>query len=211
MTDQVKSYFAGVAEEWDSLRAGYFSEALRAAAIARASLGPHETVADVGTGTGFMLAGLAPKVGRAYGLDNSPEMLAVAQRNLTAFDNVILRQAEGSALPLDANSIDAAFANMYLHHAPDPALAIREIARMLKPGGRLIITDLDSHDQTWMREAMADLWLGFEREQVARWFVDAGLIDVSVDCADQNCCSTSDAGQEVELSIFLAYGRKPES
>lgn len=204
MTDQVKSYFAGVADEWDSLRAGYFTEELREAAIARAQVAPHETVADVGTGTGFMLAGLAPLAARAYGLDNSAEMLAVAGRNLAAFDNVTLCLAEGVALPLDDGSLDAIFANMYLHHAPDPAQAIQEMARVLKPGGRLVLTDLDSHEHAWMRQEMADLWQGFERETVAGWLAAVGLSEVDVDCADQNCC-----GASAEISIFLAFGRKP--
>jgi arsenite methyltransferase len=210
MTNQVKSYFADVAERWDSLRSGFFSQELRETAIASAQLEGHETVADIGTGTGFMLAGLAPRVAQAYGIDNSPQMLAVAGRNLARFDNVTLRQAEGTALPLDDQSVEAVFANMYLHHAPDPALAIREMVRILRPGGRLIVTDLDSHDHTWMRQEMADLWLGFERADVAAWLSAASLDEVVVDCADQDCCGTSAGGDRVEISIFLAQGRKPE-
>ena len=182
---------------------------MRDAAIARAQLAPDAVVADVGTGTGFVIQGLAPYVVRVYGFDQSPEMLAIAHRNLAAFDNVTLREAPGDALPLPAGSLDAIFGNMYLHHAPDPAAAIAELVRVLRPGGRLVLTDLDAHDQAWMREAMADRWLGFGREEVRAWYAAAGLVDIDVDCAAGACCSTTPDGEDMRLSIFVAYGRKP--
>lgn len=203
-----KDYFADVAAEWDSIRAGYFTEAMRDAAIARARLTADAVVADVGTGTGFMIQGLAPHVARVYGFDTSSQMLTVAWRNLAAFDNVDLHEAGGEALPLPDDGLDAVFGNMYLHHTPDPAAAIRELARVLRPGGQLVLTDLDSHDQEWMREAMADRWLGFERDDVRDWYAGAGLIEVDVDCAVGTCCTSSPDGQDLALSIFVAYGRK---
>ncbi|MFQ5435326.1 MAG: class I SAM-dependent methyltransferase, partial [Anaerolineae bacterium] len=118
------------------------------------------------------------------------------------------REAPGDALPLPDNSLDAVFGNMYLHHTPDPAAAIAELARVLRPGGRLVLTDLDAHDQEWMREAMADRWLGFERDEIRAWFETAGLTAVDVDCAEGECCTGGLDGQELALSIFVAYGRK---
>ena len=85
------AYFAQVAEQWDEIRAGYFTEHMRDAAIAKANLAPGAVVADVGTGTGFVAAGLAPKVSQVYGFDVSAAMLEVARRNLAAFPNVELR------------------------------------------------------------------------------------------------------------------------
>jgi arsenite methyltransferase len=151
-------------------------------------------------------AGLAPKVGRVLGFDASPEMLAVAQRNLAGWPNVEVRQAPGDHLPLPGETLDTVFANMYLHHAPDPAAAIRELVRVLKPGGVLCITDLDTHDHEWQREQMADLWLGFEREDIRHWFVDAGLQAVEVTCAEGSCCATGPDGSVQPLSIFVATG-----
>jgi ubiquinone/menaquinone biosynthesis C-methylase UbiE len=77
-------------------------------------------VADVGAGTGFMAAGLAPHVAKVYVLDGSEAMLSQARRNLAAYDNVVFEVSGGSTLPLPDRSVDAAFANMYLHHCPDP-------------------------------------------------------------------------------------------
>ncbi|MCP4417292.1 MAG: methyltransferase domain-containing protein [Chloroflexi bacterium] len=203
-----KDYFAHVAEDWDEIRSGYFTEEMRDAAIRLARLTPDAIVADVGTGTGFVIQGLAPHVAKVYGFDESPEMLEVARHNLAASDNVDLRQAQGSTLPLPNGSLDAVFGNMYLHHDPDPPAAIVELVRVLRPGGRLILTDLDAHDQEWMLEAMADRWLGFERDAIGDWFTAAGLEDVVVDCAEGRCCSTNPDGKDMSLSIFVAYGRK---
>ncbi len=205
-----KAYFAEVAENWDEMRSGFFTETMRDAAIALAGLAPGDVVADVGTGTGFVIQGLAPRVARVYGFDESPEMLAVARRNLAGFDNVELRQVRGDRLPLPDGSLDAVFGNMVLHHVPDPLAAITEMVRLLRSGGRLVLTDLDAHDQTWMREEMADRWLGFEREDVREWFSLAGLSDVQVDCAQGKCSAASPQGGDLDLDVFVAYGKKVE-
>jgi len=203
-----KNYFAGVAPRWDDLRSGFFTEEMRDDAIGRARLQPGAVVADIGTGTGFVIQGLAPLVRKVYGFDESPEMLAVARRNLANFQNVELIEAPGQTLPLPDGSLDAVFANMYLHHAPDPAAAINEMARVLRPGGILVLTDADEHDQSWMREAMADRWLGFKRSEIQAWLGEAGLVDVNVDCAKGVCCPRTMDGHVLALSIFVATGFK---
>lgn len=207
-SETVKSYFKEVATRWDAMREGYFTEEVRKAAIARAGLNPESVVADVGTGTGFMLAGLAPLVKQVYGFDNSPEMLEVARKNLSGSINVELRISEGGSLPLADDSLDAIFANMYLHHVPDPAAAVAEMARVLKPGGRLVITDLDRHNHEWMRAEMADVWMGFDRTQVEEWYRAAGLSDVKVECTGSDCCGSSNRGDQASISVFVASGTK---
>jgi ubiquinone/menaquinone biosynthesis C-methylase UbiE len=99
---------------------------------------------------------------------------------------------------------------MVLHHAPDPAAAIAEMARIVKPGGRLVITDCDRHDHEWMRTEMADVWLGFDRADVRRWFEAAGLDQVAVNNTGQNCCATCAAGDDrAAISVFVAGGSRP--
>ncbi|MEW6402072.1 MAG: methyltransferase domain-containing protein [Chloroflexota bacterium] len=208
MPNDSQTYFSSIANRWDEIRAGYFTEHMRDSAIAKAKLPASAIVADVGTGTGFVAAGLAPRAEKVYGFDANAEMLEVARKNLASFSNVELKVASGDQLPLPDNSLDGAFANMYLHHAPEPEKAIREIVRVLKPGGVLCIIDLDTHDHEWQREQMADLWLGFERDDIRRWFEQAGLESVDVDCAEGTCNACGPDGQAEPLSIFVALGRK---
>jgi ubiquinone/menaquinone biosynthesis C-methylase UbiE len=209
MMTESRVYFAQVANEWDQLRSGYFTEAMRDAAIQKAGLPQNTIAADVGTGTGFVLQGLVGKVESLVGFDESPEMLEVARQRFAGWPEVRFQQTDGHALPAPDNTFDAVFANMYLHHTPDPAGAIGEMARILKQGGKLIITDLDSHDQDWMREAMADRWLGFDREVVRSWYEAAGLEQVDVDCAEGTCDCSAPEGMAIALSIFVATGQKP--
>ena len=209
-------YFENVASQWDSLRSSYFTEEVRNAALAKAHLHPGMVVGDVGAGTGFMTAGLAPLVKQVYVFDGSPAMLDVARTNLAHFANIIYQPADGLSLPLPDDSLDAVFANMYLHHCPDPLAAIREMVRILRPGGRLVLTDLDAHPYEWLKTEMADVWQGFEREQMRAWLRDAGLVNRMVDCTGADCCAKShdpalaDAAEsQAQIGVFIAVGTKP--
>ena len=204
-----KEYFAEVAQDWDHMRANYFTEQMRDDAVARADLSPTDVVADVGTGTGFVIQGLAGLVNKIYGFDESPEMLGIARKNVAAFKNVELIEARGDHLPPPDESLNAVFANMYLHHTMDPPAAIAEMSRLLKQGGKLVLTDVDVHNQAWMREAMADRWLGFKREDIKDWLGAAGLVRISVNCARGNCCAETEDGRRIALSVFIAVGEKP--
>lgn len=203
-------YFDIVADQWDQMRVGYFDESVREAAIAKANLRPDMVVADVGTGTGYVATSLAPLVQKVYGVDASAEMLRVAEENMRrqGLTNVEFKTGDGLNLPFEDNSLDAVFANMYLHHIEEPPLAIAEMVRVLKPGGVLIITDEDKHEHEWLHEEMDDVWLGFDRNQIRRWFVEAGLKEVEVDCTGSDCCAESAEGESATISVFVASGIK---
>lgn len=209
-TNPSASYFEQVAGQWDRMRCGYFSPAVREAAIAKAYLHPAMIVADVGAGSGFMAAGLAPRVQKVHLLDGSQAMLVVARQNLAGFDNLEFHQADGLALPLQDASLDSVFANMYLHHCPDPLAAITEMVRLLRPGGRLVVTDLDQHPHEWFKTEMSDVWLGFDRDEVRGWFEQAGLVNVLVDCTGESCHSgcQKDASEQIDVSIFIVVGAR---
>lgn len=183
---RVQEYFDRVAPQWEQMRQGYFTEQVREEMVRR--LGPQPTmrVADVGCGTGFLAEVFAPLVAEVHCLDASAGMLAEAQRRLGRYPNLRFHQADGAHLPLPEGSVEAAVANMYLHHAPNPARAIAEMARILKPGGRFVLTDMDEHAEEWMRAEMADLWLGFSRDSVRAWMLEAGLEEIVV----EDCGST---------------------
>lgn len=166
-------------------------------------------VADVGSGTGFLAAGLAPVVAQVSCVDASPRMLEQARENLKAFANVRYLLSDGERLPLADGSVDAVVANMFLHHAPDPAKALGEMARVLQPGGKLVLTDLDRHSEEWMRVEMADVWLGFERNQVREWLGLAGLAQVDVNARGQVRGASMPDGHSASVVIFVAQATKP--
>ncbi len=215
MTQASSEYFQQVAGSWDQISAGYFGKAVRDAAIAKAYLRPEMAVADVGSGTGFVAAGLAPLVKRVYVIDGSAAMLGIAKQNLSQFSNVEYHEADGANLPFPGEIMDGVFANMFLHHTTDPQAAIREMVRVLIPGGRLVITDMDEHPYAWLKDEMADIWQGFNRDQIRVWFEEAGLVNVIVDCTGQSCCAESanpsladQQGREAKISVFVATGTR---
>ncbi len=173
----VRRFFERVATDWDTMRLAYYDERVIERMAEVSGVGENSEVADVGTGTGFVAAGIAPRVKRVVGVDNAPAMLTVARENLTALgvSNVDLLVGEAERLPLEDGSADAAFANMVLHHAEHPTAMLREMARVVRAGGRVVITDEVEHPYAWMREEHADVWLGFGRRQVEDFFAAAGL------------------------------------
>ena len=118
--------------------------------------------------------------------------------------------SEAEKLPVGDASVDYAFANMYLHHVGTPSLALAEMARIVKPGGKVVVTDMDAHDSAFLKEEHHDRWMGFKREDVERWLVEAGLQDVAVDCVGEECCAQSESGQGfASVSIFVVHGDRP--
>jgi len=120
----VQEFFERVATDWDTMRLSYYDERVIEKMAAVSGVDDTMTVADVGTGTGFVAAGIAPRVRRVLAADNSPAMLEVAKKNLKqlGIGNVELLVGDVKALPLEDTSVDAAFANMVLHHAEAPRL-----------------------------------------------------------------------------------------
>jgi ubiquinone/menaquinone biosynthesis C-methylase UbiE len=205
-----RQYFDTVAPQWDNLRKGFFSEAVREKAFAVAGVEPGRLAADIGAGAGFVTEGLLKRGLRIIAVDRSEAMLAEMKNRFGEGGAVEYRIGEADSLPMEGSSVDYVFANMYLHHVESPPAAIREMARILKPGGRLVITDLDRHDFDFLRTEHCDRWMGFDRPDVGRWFTETGLVDVKIDCVGENCCAASQSGcGEAAVSIFVASGTLP--
>lgn len=226
-------YFATVAEQWDGLRSGYFPDAVRVKALALAGARAGSTAADLGAGTGFVTKALLDAGLTVFAVDQSPAMLAELRAKFPAAAQerrLHVLEGEAGSLPLPDASVDFAFANMLLHHVDDPARAIAEMARILKPGGRLVITDLDLHARRELLDEQHDRWPGFARADVARWLGAAGLDSIALDGCGERCCAASESADggccappfsalpeedcacdasSAGVSIFLACGGKP--
>ena len=205
-----RQYFQTVAPQWDIMRTSFFPESVREKAMDAAGLEPGRLAADIGAGSGFVTEGLLRRGLRVIAVDRSKAMLEEMRRKFGDGAAVEYRIGEAESLPLEDRSVDYVFANMCLHHVESPFAAIREMARIVKPGGRLIITDLDRHDFEFLRMEHCDRWMGFDRPDVARWLAEAGLVDVKIDCVGENCCAASQSGcGEAAVSIFVACGMNP--
>ncbi|MBX3592893.1 metalloregulator ArsR/SmtB family transcription factor [Sphingomonas sp.] len=193
-------WFETHAGEWDAIRSLHIAEEQVEAAMALA-LGdrPIDRLIDIGTGTGRMLELFAPRAGRAMGIDRSSEMLRLARAKLSeqGLGNTELRQADLYALPMADGEADAAILHHVLHFAQQPGAAIREAARVLGAGGRLLIADFAPHDREELRLREGHARLGFSDEQMLGWFDAAHLAPVRTE--------TLLGG---ELTVKLWLGRK---
>lgn len=171
-------YFSAHAEIWDSIRSLHVAESAVESAIAKALRDrPLGRLVDIGTGTGRMIELLGPKADHALGIDRSSEMLRLARVKLehAGIGEASLRQADMYSLPLPDGSADCAVIHQVLHYAQAPAAAVAEAARVLRPGGRLLVVDFAAHDREDLRSRDAHLRLGFADETMLGWFRAAGL------------------------------------
>ena len=174
-----QEFFASAAGQWDKLREDMFGGGSNLQALP-ALLDSTWAVADLGCGTGQVSAALAPFVGRVTAVDRSGEMLQTARRRLREFSNVDVRRGELEALPLGDAEFDAAVLMLVLHHVAEPPAVLREAARVLKPGGRLLVCDMLPHDREEYRTQMGHVWLGFEDEALKGMFAAAGFTSARV-------------------------------
>lgn len=172
------AYFRDNAATWDKLRSLHIDDReVEKAILGLLAGGGIENLLDLGTGTGRMLELLAPRTGRGLGIDLSREMLAVARANLerSSVDNCRVQQGDLYQLPFAAGAFDAAILHQVLHFLDDPGPAVAEAARVLTPGGRLLIADFAPHGLESLRNDHNHRRLGFADNEIQAWFGRAGL------------------------------------
>ena len=176
--DAAHGYFAANAAAWDEIRAFHVAEDRVEAAIVEALGARHvSNLLDLGTGTGRMLELLAPLYDRAVGVDASANMLSIARANLdrAGIANAQVRLGDIYNLPLPRDAFDVVTIHQVLHFLDDPERALGEAARVLRPGGRMVIVDFAPHELEFLREEHAHRRLGFAEEQVRQWIEARGL------------------------------------
>ncbi|WP_297799691.1 metalloregulator ArsR/SmtB family transcription factor [uncultured Brevundimonas sp.] len=176
--EEAARYFEQVAPQWDKMRSLYVCESDVEAAVIRAvGTGPFERVVDLGTGSGRMLTLLGKNARMSVGLDLSQNMLNIARANVTkaGLEGVELRHGDIFSTRLPERSADLVIVHQVLHYLNDPAAAIAEAARVVCPGGKLLIVDFAPHNFEHLREAHQHRRLGFADEEIAQWLETSGL------------------------------------
>ena len=177
-TEAAQAYFERNAARWDDIRSLYVAEAeVEAAILQQAGPGPFTRVVDLGTGAGRMLTLVGPQARRALGLDLSQQMLNIARANVAAagLGQCELRHGDVRATGLPSEVADLVIVHQVLHYLTEPAGAVAEAARLVAPGGRLLIVDFAPHDLDHLREQHQHRRLGFSDDEIARWVGEAGL------------------------------------
>ncbi|WP_372706400.1 ArsR/SmtB family transcription factor [Brevundimonas sp.] len=172
------AYFERIAPQWDRIRSLYVSESAVEAAIKRAAgEGPFERVVDLGTGSGRMLTLLGKSAKMSVGLDLSQNMLNIARANVTkaGLEKVELRHGDIFATRLPQHSADLVLVHQVLHYLADPEAAVAEAARLVMPGGRLLIVDFAPHRLEHLRDEHQHRRLGFSDQEMRGWLTGVGL------------------------------------
>ncbi len=199
------SYFARHAGDWDRLRALHAPERdVEDALLSAIGPGPFRAFLDLGTGTGRVLSLMAERAQRCVGVDLSPSMLAVARANIerAGHRNVQLRHGDIYALPVERESYDVVVIHQVLHYLDDPGRAIREAARALRPGGKLLVVDFAPHDLEFLRAEHAHRRLGFADDEIAGLMADAGLGET------QQTHVRGGAGAKLAVTIWTARDQR---
>jgi SAM-dependent methyltransferase len=176
--ESAEAYFSSIAETWDSLRALHFpNEAIEDTLLDLAGAGPYRRVVDFGTGTGRMLLLFSGRAAEAEGIDFSHRMLTVARANLerAGVSNSRVRFGDVTAAPFEDASADLVIVHQVLHYLDTPGDAIAEAARVLVPGGKLLVIDFAPHDLEFLRAEHGHRRLGVRHDALAEWAGQAGL------------------------------------
>jgi SAM-dependent methyltransferase len=171
---QSAAFFSRSAGEWDDVRDELYGSTFHLDGLL-AACDPSWTVADLGCGTGRTARALAPFVGHVVAVDASAEMLSAARERLQGHENVDVREGTLEAVPVADSTIDLALLVLVLHHVGDPAAVLKEARRVLVPGGRVLVIDMQPHDREEYRGQMGHVWLGFSESQIARLLGGAGF------------------------------------
>jgi ubiquinone/menaquinone biosynthesis C-methylase UbiE/DNA-binding transcriptional ArsR family regulator len=174
-------FFERIGTRWDQLRCEAFGEAFHLEALA-ALLPAEWIVADIGSGTGYLLPDLAARFRRVIAVEPAGAMLEAARSRpeLKAIDNIEFRDGSLVRLPLVPGEVDLAIASLVLHHVPEPPGALKELRRVIRDGGHLLIIEQREHDNAAFHERMGDHWRGFAPSRLQAWAKTAGFADIRV-------------------------------
>ena len=216
--EEAQAFFESTAHDWDAIRALHYPESdIEQAVLRIAGNGPFDHVVDIGTGTGRMLTLFANRARQVEGVDLSHRMLTVARSNLASagITNAVIRHGDATATPIEDDGVDLVIMHQVLHFLEEPGRAVQEAARILRPGGRLIVVDFAPHNHENLRTEQSHRHLGISETYFADWCERASLaigaverfeapkggLEVTIWAADEPMTEYAAAQQEAEASV----------
>lgn len=199
---ETRDFFNQVAPEWEKISSNYYDESIKNKIIELNVLRKDMTVVDLGAGDGYLSRGIAHLVRKVIAVDISKEMLSQLERKAykKGIQNIKLLESDGNDVPIKDSSIDMVCSNMYLHHMEHPNEAIKEINRILKPGGIVFLADLYEHTNRELKEKMHDIWSGFKENDIKTWFVENRFKNVVIRDLDHK---NGDAKRKNSMQVFI--------
>lgn len=207
-TEKKMSRSENISETNNSINEEFYSERIRDEAIIQLKTVNGRTAADIGAGTGFISEGLLNAGLKVIALDSCMTMIEIMREKFAGIKEFQTLLTDAGSIKLNDDSVDYAFANMYLHHAENPQSVIKEMIRILKPGGKAAVTDLMVHAHEDIQKKHHDRWTGFSLPDIYEWFINAGFKNISVEKLDRCCSFTSDISGEIKIDAFIACGEK---
>lgn len=204
-----KEFFDRVAPEWSKLRSGYYDADVIDKLLSSDLLSEDMVLVDLGAGDGYLARAVALKVDTVIAVDISGAMISELRKKAAreGIKNIQTIVGDGCDVPLDDGSVDIVCANMFLHHIEEPITAVREMSRILKPGGKVFLADLTEHGNKELMEAMYDVWPGFSRKEVGEWFEKSGFKIEQFDILDRKGSGRKPGNKEVGVFIMVAVRR----
>jgi len=204
-----REFFDRVAPEWSKLRSGYYDADVIDRLLTSGLLSEDMVLVDLGAGDGYLSRAVAPKVDTVIAVDISGAMINELRKKAAreGLRNIQTIVSDGCDVPLEDGSVDIICANMFLHHIEEPITAVREMSRILKPGGKVFLADLAEHGNMELMEAMHDLWPGFSRKEISGWFEKCGFRIEQFDTLAREA-SGRKSGAKKDAAVFIMIAGK---
>lgn len=197
-----------ITENINSADEDFMLERVRDEAIIQLKTVSGKTAADIGAGSGFMSEGLLDAELRVIAVDSSPNMVEFMKEKFGDIREFKAILTEPAQIKLEDESVDYAFANMYLHNTEDPQAALKEIIRILTPGGKAAVTDIILYSNEEAQKHYHHKWPGFSFPDLYDWFINAEFRNISIEKLTQYCTYTAENGEKIKIELFIASGEK---
>ena len=202
---ETREFFDRVAPEWESMRGGYYDGEVTGKLLDTGILKKGMVLVDMGAGDGYLSRAVSPYVDTVIAVDISGEMLKELKKKADqeGIRNIRTIESDVRDIPMEDESADVVCANMFLHHIEEPLLAVREMSRILRPGGRVFLADMKEHGNTELKERMHDIWQGFSTKDIKEWFSKCGFKNMQFELLNKKA-----SGKNEDNGIFVMTAEK---